>query len=278
MTLNQLKNDVARLGFEKDLEDMDCLVASANRALSLIYIDRPVSKTAILSFTGPRAIFVREFIEHKEGTDVTLQVYGRSIYFRSVGKGSCIIRDNRGATTVPLESDGQITKRMLYGDATVTFTGEYYFTVSNLAVFDSLISSNTVDIPEYAPYRELIPSDYCDGFRAFSGYPKDSRGNTVKTVSLNDGRIIAPFDLRGELYLTYYRTPEPISGDNPNRSIDVSEECAPLLPLLTASFMWLDDDTQKAQYYMSLYRDLIANVRRYSTNKIDAKYSTNGWA
>jgi hypothetical protein len=42
--------------------------------------------------------------------------------------------------------------------------------------------------------------------------------------------------------------------------------------------MWLDDDVQKAQYYMSLYRDLVANVKRYSTNKIDAKYSVNGWA
>lgn len=266
------------LGFEKELEDMDCLVASANRALSIIYIDRPVSKTAILSFTGPRAVTVRDFIEHTPGNDVELQLNGTSLSFRSVGKGTCLIYDRTGVTTVPLENDGQITKRIIHDDTTIVFTGDYYFTVSNLAVFDSLVSSNTVDIPEYAPYRELVPSDYCDGFRAFSGYPKDSRGNTVDTVKLTDGRIIAPFNLRGELYLTYYRTPEPISADNPNRAIDISDECAPLLPLLTSSFMWLDDDTAKAQYYMSLYRDLIANVRRYSANKIDTAYATNGWA
>jgi hypothetical protein len=51
-----------------------------------------------------------------------------------------------------------------------------------------------------------------------------------------------------------------------------------MLPLLTAAFMWLDDDAGKAQYYMSLYRDLVANTKRYSSNKIDTVYRVNGWA
>jgi hypothetical protein len=93
-----------------------------------------------------------------------------------------------------------------------------------------------------------------------------------------DGMVRAPFDFRGELYLAYYRSPSPINGNNPDELIDVSDECAPMLPLLTASFMWLDDDAAKAQYYMSLYRDMIANVKRYSISKVDAQYSVNGWA
>ena len=51
-----------------------------------------------------------------------------------------------------------------------------------------------------------------------------------------------------------------------------------MLPLLTASFMWLDDDAAKAQYYMSLYRDMVTNVKRFQTSKIDAEYRVNGWA
>ena len=50
MTLNELKNDVASLGFEEYVEDENCFIASANRALSLIYTDRPVSKTIRISF------------------------------------------------------------------------------------------------------------------------------------------------------------------------------------------------------------------------------------
>lgn len=279
MTLNELKNDVARLGFLSYIEDEACFIASANRALSLIYVDRPVSKTAILSFSGPRASRVREFIEHRSGEEITLSFSGRSISFRSSGTGECIITDSTGSNLIPLTSDGQLTKQFIYGSGTVTFRGNYYFTVSNLAVFDDLTSNKLVDVPEYTPYRELYPEKCCEGFRAFVGHPRDKNGNIVEAVSLSDGKISAPFNYRDEIYLTYYRAPQLIKADSPATTvIDISEECAPMLPLLTASFMWLDDDAGKAQYYMSLYRDMIANVKRYSRNRLDSSYVGNGWA
>ena len=279
MTLNELKNDVARLGFESYIEDEACFIASANRALSLIYVDRPVSKTAILSFSGPRASRVREFIEHRSGEEITLSFSGKSISFRSSGTGTCVITDNTGSNLIPLTSDGQRTRQFLHGSGTVTFKGDYYFTISNLAVFDDLISSKLTDVPEYTPYRELYPEECCEGFRAFVGYPRDKNGNIVEAVSLSDGKISAPFNFRDEIYLTYYRVPKLIKENSPASTvIDISEECAPMLPLLTASFMWLDDDAGKAQYYMSLYRDMIANVKRYSHNRLDSAYGDNGWA
>ena len=278
MTINELKNDVAQLGFERYVEDEECFIASANRALSLIYVDRPVTQTAKLSFKGPRVSTLREFIEHRSGEEITIPFTGKSVSFRSSGTGNCTVRDALGTSYVSLTNDGQLTKMLVKGEGTITFSGDFYFTVSNLAFFDDLISKNVVDIPEYTPYREISATEYCDGFRSFSGYPTDKDGRVISSVTLADGRIRAPFDYRGELYLTYYRVPAPINADKPNDVIDVSDECAPMLPLLTASFMWLDDDAGKAQYYMTLYRDLIANVRRYSTNKIDTAYNGNGWA
>lgn len=278
MTLNELKSDVACLGFESYIEDEDCFIASANRALSLIYVDRPVTKTVKISFTCPRISLVKDFIEHVSGDEITIPFSGKCLSFKSSGIGSCVIRDNTGSNTVPLSRNGQLTKQFVYGSGTITFSGEYYFTVSNLAVFDDLISDSAADIPEYTPYKELCPEDYCDDFRSFIGYPNDKNGVAEKSVKLIDGRIRAPFDYKGELYLTYYRIPKSITAESASAPIDISEECAPMLPLLTASFMWLDDDAAKAQYYMSLYRDLIANVRRYSTNKVDTAYGGNGWA
>lgn len=278
MTLNDLKNDVARLGFESYVEDEDCFIASANRALAIIYADRPVSKTARLSFKGPKVNLVREFIEHKSGSTVTIPFHGKSLSFRSSGTGSCVISDSSGSSMVPLINDGQLTKIFVYGDGTLTLSGDFYFTVSNLAVFDDVLSYNTVDIPEYTPYTELLPEDYCDDFRAFKDLPVDKKGRTVDSLKLIDGKIRAPFGFRDEIYLTYYRSARVITKDNPNAAIDVSEECAPMLPLLTASFTWLDEDAAKAQYYMSLYRDMISNVRRYSTNRIESEYNSNGWA
>lgn len=278
MTLNELKNDVAKLGFESYIEDEDCLIASANRALFLIYVDRPVSKSTIVSFRGPRVNLVREFTEHRSGESISITCTGKAVSFRSTGTGSCVITDNTGSNSIPLSADRQLVKQFIYGTATITFSGDYYFTVSNLAVFDDIISNKAVDIPEYTPYKELNAQDYCDDFRAFCSQPCDKDGNPIRDIKLIDGRIRVPFNYRGEIYLTYYRTPKQLSKELPDAMIDIPEESTPALPLLTAAFMWLDDDAGKAQYYMSLYRDLIANIKRFSTNKIDTVYRVNGWA
>jgi hypothetical protein len=278
MTLNELKNDVARLGFENYIEDENCFVASANRALSLIYIDRPVSKSATISIRGPRINIKQEFIEHHAGEVIEIPFSGKSISFRTTGKGLCVITDQTGSNRVPLSMNNQLTKQFVFGNGSIVFSGDFYFTVSNLAVFEDTISNNTPDIPEFSPVRVVDPNDWCNDFRSFYTEPCDKYGNPIDSIKLIDGRIHAPYEFAGEIFLTYYRLPTPITSDDTISPIDISNECAPLLPLLTASFMWLDDDVQKAQYYMSLYRDLVANVKRYSTNKIDAKYSVNGWA
>lgn len=278
MTLNELKTDVAQLGFERYVEDEDCFIASANRALSIIYVDRPVSKSAVIFFRGPRINMAKEFIEHRSGETVTIPFTGKAISFRTSGNGSCVIRDSTGASSIPLSGEGQLVRQFVYGEASVTFSGDCYFTVSNLAVFDDVLSDKITDIPEYSPIREIDPQDYCDDFRAFCTQPCDKNGNVISSLQLVDGRILAPYDYRGELYLTYYRKPREIDKSRPHELIDISGECSPMLPLLTAAFMWLDDDAGKAQYYMSLYRDLVANTKRYSSNKIDTVYRVNGWA
>lgn len=278
MTLNELKNDVASLGFESFIEDDACFIASANRALSLIYVDRPVSATAAIPIRGPRATMAHEFIEHRSGEALTISFTGKAISFRTTGKGTCIVRDRTGAAEIILDADNQLTKKFVYGEASATFTGDYYYTVSNFAVFDDMVSSKITDVPEYTPFREIRPEDYCEDFRAFCSQPHDKYGNVVKNVKLADGKIIVPHDYCAELYLTYYKSAKPINSTRPDDPIEITEECTPLLPLLTASFMWLDDDAAKAQYYMSLYRDIMANLKRYSTNKIDTVYRVNGWA
>ncbi len=278
MTLYELKNDVARLGFESYVEDEDTFLASANRALSLIYVDRPVSKRTVLHAKGPIVSLAREFIEHRSGDVITIPFSGKSISFRSSGTGTCIIKDPSGSNLVPLSTDSQLTKRFVKGDGTITLSGDFYFTVTNLAVFDDLISDQPTDIPEYSPYNEISIKECCNDFRAFLDQPRDKNGNVIESIKLIDGRVCVPYNYRGDIHITYYRTPAVIGGANENERIDISDECAPMLPLLTASFTWLDDDAAKAQYYMSLYRDLIANVKRYSTNKIDTVYRVNGWA
>ena len=278
MTLNELKNDVAMLGFENDVENRDCFIASVNRALNLLYVDRPVSKTMTISFASPKVSFIRPFIEHRSGETISFPISGRSISFRTKGEGECIISDVSGSSIVFFTMDNQLTKRILKSDGTVTFRGDFYYNVINLAVFDDVLGSGTAEIPEYTPRRELSPIEYCDDFRSFAGLPCNDKGEPINEAILRDGRISMPYEFCGNLYLTYYRLPKRVTGDDGNVKIDVSDECAVLLPLLTASFLWLDDDAAKAQYYMSLYRDAIVNIKRFSTMQINTEYRVNGWA
>lgn len=278
MTLNELKNEVAQLGFESQIEDTECFISSANRALNLIYTDRPVSKSTYIFIDSPEVVSKYDRIEHKPGEDVTIFVKGYCLSFISSGNGECVISDPFGSSTVILNTKNQITKRTLNGEATLTFKGNFYFTVNHLATFKYYIGTNQLSIPEYTPIRELNIGEYCADFRALAAEPCDKNGQPVKSLVMRDGMIYVPFEFKDEIYLTYYRAPTLITTSSPNQLIDISEECKCLLPLLTASFMWLDDDAAKAQYYMSLYRDSVANIRRYSSKEVDTAYRVNGWA
>ena len=48
--------------------------------------------------------------------------------------------------------------------------------------------------------------------------------------------------------------------------IDLDEELSTLLPLLVASYIWLDDDADRAEYYMTLYRARAAEVAALERN------------
>ena len=278
MTLNDLKNEVANLGFESRIENVDCFISSANRALNLIYTDRPVSKTATIFIDTPKITFKRDLIVHKPGEKIQIPIKGGCFSFRATGSGNCFIEYEKESNLIILSGRNQSIKRELKGDATLVFDGDKYFTVNRLAVFEYSTGISYTDIPEYVPTKEIPIRNHCYDFRYVAAEPTDALGRPIKSLVIREGSIFAPFEFCEEIYLTYFRCPTLISDTDASRSIDVSDECAHLLPLLTASFMWLDDDAGKAQYYMSLYRDAMANIRRYSAKQVDTEYRVNGWA
>ena len=53
--------------------------------------------------------------------------------------------------------------------------------------------------------------------------------------------------------MRYSRKPVPIEKEDAR--VDIAPEAEPLLPLLGGAYLWLDDEPEKAQYYMLLYRE-----------------------
>ena len=49
MTLNELKSEVMKLGFEHDIDDGENLIICANRALKIMLAERKITKTVLLN-------------------------------------------------------------------------------------------------------------------------------------------------------------------------------------------------------------------------------------
>ncbi len=274
MTYKQLKKDVARLGFETVIEDEDVLLGAANSALELIYLDRPRIKTVRL-FITPLSIPLHKEKIDVMGEQISIALEGDAYSFTTVGRGSYTISDDNGTITREISLGGLIHRGLIKGNGNLIFSSEGCLSVFNLCCFYGVYEE--ADIPLYSSMREIDVTDGRGDLRSFCRMPYDEFDNPIKHTLLRGERLLVPIDYEGDIFLDYYRTPAPIVKDNDEQSIDISAEMAPLLPLLTASFLWLDDDSDKAQYYLALYRQSLATIMRYSLRAVNNEYETNGW-
>ena len=89
-------------------------------------------------------------------------------------------------------------------------------------------------------------------------------GTVVGDAVVHGHILTVPAGIDGELTVYYHRAPVRLRGDDA-QTVDVPQGCEHLLSLLTASYLWLDDEPERAQYYLSLYRD--GMLRTVQANK-----------
>ena len=277
MTLNQLKSAVAALGFEKELEDAEALRICANRALRLIFSERGVKSSLWLSTDAPPVRVRIPFTSHLSGESIGIILEGNCFSFRAYGTGRYLLKDEDGERSGEFSDFGAGVCGFIKGKAEITFLGDSFYTVHELCCFEGIPEGDIKNIPVRMSERIIDVKRLVPDFLSFDSLPTDSYGKELKNVAMQDGRISFPWEMKGEIKLTYRRAPRQITLDG-DMEIDLPTDCEELLPLLTASFMWLDDDAQKAQYYMALYKDALATVKRYLNSGIDAVYRTNRWA
>lgn len=279
MTLNDLRGEIAALGFDNTVEIDTALTSTVNRALVTIFTERPVAKTIKVNLSSQNPLFYEEKITHTGGSDLTIELQGSAYVFRVSGKGHFTVKD--GISTVSREFDTQdslFRGKIRNSDATITFSGDFLYTVFALTCYADLLSDSEDDIPEYSRYTEYDINKAYGDFLAFLGPPTE-RGVIIGDALLQNGIIRLPRGKYSEITLTYARMPKRVTLDSADTPIDISGECSALLPLLCASYMWLDDDAERAQYYMSLYRSGMSFIRRYNTSMSECRYNdVLGWA
>lgn len=279
MTLRELQNDVAALGFASLTDYGISLLSSANRALRLIFSESRITATArILAMNPPVIRYIKSAV-HIGGCTETLPLEGRAYSLIANGLGTVTVRDKTGVRTYELTGGKKRLYGFTEGAAEIRFEGEYGFAVSSFYMYGEIFGDSEADIPDGTDRHFYDVRRSISDFAAFSGPARTEDGRILNNVMLSDGKLIIKGESNQAIFIEYKRTPRKITGANDDEIIDIPSELEGLLPLLTAAFMWLDDDEEKAQYYMQLYREFKSRIPDPGRpGGSDDYIDTNRWA
>ncbi len=278
MTFNDIKAEVAALGFESEIEKEEVFITALRRALNTVYTERGVHKNVRIICNPIPPKTLNEQIIHRGGDEQCFPIEGIAYSFSVCGRGVFTVSDSFGDIEYRFDSPLAYLRGFVNGNATITFSGEFCYTVHYLCSFESLSGDKEEDIPYYSERVEYRISDYAPDFLSFVEMPTDSHNVKLECAELCGASLTLPYSFVGEVNLKYRSAPPTVSSDEANEEIELPRELLHLVSLLTASYVWLDDDAEKAQYYYSLYRDAMAGVKLYGTRCINTEYKdVLGW-
>ncbi len=82
---------------------------------------------------------------------------------------------------------------------------------------------------------------------------------------------------KGNVTVYYLRRAKELTVDNAEEALDIHPAAESLLPLLVASYLWLDDRGELATHYLKLYHTEAEELRRTLFHHGSIELSTNGW-
>ena len=210
MTLNDLKKEVAALGFESSIELDEAFLYCANRALLTIFTERPVRRTARLSVTKTPYISHTAHLTHHSGAVITLPLSCKCASFRVSGIGRFVMIGADTEDKVEFDTSDSLFRIFSSEYSEIRFEGEYYFEVYNLTLYGEIFGEDEQSIPEYSEGITIDLAKRHGDFLAFLDAPRSIGGQRVEFISMHDGKITLPCDSASEIALTYARLPRKI--------------------------------------------------------------------
>ena len=280
MTIRELKKEVEALGFS-DLCELDGAFRTfANRALSMIHTYHPKEKLGELGYFFEAPIFYKSSLV-SNGEDITLSIPKGKLSMKLQGQGEYRYTDGKKQITSAFLCAANHVTIDFYECGELTFIGGGSYSAWDI----------TVCRKSPFPYEDAVLDmgefQCLDLLRVFpdmlyvTGQPKDKRNNQIKNVSISDStHIMIPKRFSGVIYLVYRAKEQLISNDADEKSqIDISHDLAPLLPLLTAFFLWLDSEPEKAEEYLKSYEKLSLELaKRRKIHDVPKYQNTSRWA
>jgi hypothetical protein len=304
MTVAELYSSVAQLGFETSLESDERFYYAVNRALLQVNRINPITSIVKINHFPLKNLLNGENFEpvcKKDKAIVFMAENARSYYFECNGTGTMIIENSidgnewRKIDSVELSSNGQFKQYkgfirdggiFIEGIKRLRFTGDYLYYVQNVAMYADLISDKVSDIPAYARFAAYDIGSLANDFISLA-YPPIVDVKRDDGFVLNrdyfiegDSKILIPASTQGVFDICYNRTPKMLTEESLERNdvIELNPELSAILPNLVASYIWVDDEPDKAQYYLSLYREQVAEILAQKRNMRPAVYrNKTGW-
>jgi len=304
MNVAELYKQVAQLGFEDSLDDSDRFYYAANRALLQVCKIRPAVGYYLINHKPLTNLVANATFSPVEKIDDLIYeaTCGKSYYFEADGNGVLYVEKHNADTDeweiikqVELSSKqtfvpyrGFIKKDGSFIDGLIRlrFTGEYIYSIKGVAIYQNLLSGDAADIPAYEPYTRYDIKQLTTDFLALCCPPIDEAdGHAVLNQEYaleGDSTILLPYDKKGVYKALYERRPKAIANTGETTSdeaiIDLDDELCSLLPILIASYVWVDDEPSKSEYYLSLYRERVQEISYKQKNNAPVYIkNTNGW-
>ncbi len=304
MNVAELYLQTAQLGFETTLEDSDRFYFAANRALLQVCKVRPAIRHCLINHK-PLANLIKQdtFSPIEKIEDITYEAEGaKAYYFEADGNGVLYLeeyiadaREWRIFGEIPLQSKqifvpyrGFIKKQGAFvsGRIRLRFAGEYLYSVKNVALYQYLYGGEVADIPTYEAYTRYDVKKLVSDFMALCSPPiREEEENTLLNQNYEqegDSIILLPYDKRGVYKVLYEHRPTAIENTGATtedtQELDLDEELCALMPLLVAAYVWIEDEPEKAEYYINLYRERVQEivVLHRDTSPVLIR-NVNGW-
>ncbi|MBQ9116279.1 MAG: hypothetical protein IJY04_04600 [Clostridia bacterium] len=247
----QLRDTVCALGFVGQLEDENIFFHAANLALSRLRTVIPLRRTVKLGSYHPKPSIYK-----KSGECFSLHS-PRGIGFCFEFIGSLTLEYSHGSDAFKEELVSEDGKFSTYarafersGSLTVEFSGDNSHSISNACIFDRLS-------------RKGEPELYSEEF----GYDMKNEDGFLSVLSVTGGeyrlsgsKVFIPRGGNAEYAVEYSFEPEPLSEDSMSAELGIDPCLSEAAALLTAYYVWLDDDASKAENYRVEYASAIERI------------------
>lgn len=301
MTVSELYRQVAGLGFESSLESDERFTEAANRALLRVADVRPEARYHIINHKPLKNVIFgySGFNPIERSEELCLDGYGgKAFYFECDGNGVAFLESIKdGVATVvgevTLRSDNRAFRAYsgFFNNANngglvrLRFTGEYTYSIRNVAIYDKVYSGDVKDIPAYEPYTRYDISKTVDDFLALASPPiTDDEEHRIlgKDYFIENGRVVLlPYDKTGCYKVAYKHRPTPISdeerAEDNNAEIDLDPDLAELMPLACAVYIWAEDEPTLVNHYDQQYQQRVSEIVSRTRDYAPIQILMNGW-